>query len=112
MATASSKIKEQGPPGASPPRFWRRPFDADTIPIPRGDIHVIQERCKGCAFCVEYCPTSVLELSADFNSKGYHPPFARDPGSCVQCGLCETVCPDFAIFVTAHPNSPSDTGGG
>ena len=42
--------------------------------VPAGDVIVIDERCKGCAFCVEYCPRDVLEMSTSFNRKGYHPP--------------------------------------
>ncbi len=79
---------------------WRKPFDADTIAIPRGDIHILPDRCKGCGFCVEYCPRSVLSLSAGYNAKGYHPPEVVKPEGCVDCRLCEMLCPDFAIFVT------------
>lgn len=112
MATnPSSGPASKAPEVAATNRFWRRPFDTDTIRIPRGDIHILRERCKGCAFCVEYCPTSVLELSSEFNSKGYHPPAALDPQLCVHCRLCETICPEFAIFVTLLPNGPSETGG-
>jgi 2-oxoglutarate ferredoxin oxidoreductase subunit delta len=49
---------------------------------------------------VEYCPRDVLELSEEFNVKGYHPPYAKNPDECVFCGLCEMLCPDFAIWVT------------
>lgn len=66
----------------------------------RGKIHIVTERCKGCAFCVEYCPKDVLEMSDDFNVKGYHPPYVKDEGNCVYCQLCETICPEFALFVT------------
>jgi len=66
----------------------------------KGSIHINKDRCKGCGFCVEYCPKDVLELSAEFNVKGYHPPRIKKEEDCVYCQLCETICPEFAIFVT------------
>ncbi|MDZ7332872.1 MAG: 4Fe-4S binding protein [candidate division KSB1 bacterium] len=81
-------------------QFWRRPLDADQIKVPRGEIHIVRDRCKGCGFCVEYCPRDVLELSKEFNIKGYHPPEVVQPEACVHCQLCEHLCPEFAIFVT------------
>lgn len=80
-------------------RLWRRPLDADRVVVPRGRIHLIVERCKGCGLCVAYCPRDVLEMSEIFNAKGYHPPQVRETGQCVACGLCEMLCPEFAIFV-------------
>jgi 2-oxoglutarate ferredoxin oxidoreductase subunit delta len=79
-------------------KFWRKPLDAEKVKVSHGEIHILQDRCKGCAFCVEYCPRDVLEMSSEFTQKGYHPPFVRNPESCVSCGLCEMLCPDFAIF--------------
>jgi len=70
------------------------------IEAKKGNIHIITKRCKGCSFCVEYCPRDVLEISVDFNAKGYHPPRIKEEGACVYCQLCETICPEFAIFVT------------
>jgi len=81
-------------------KLWRKPFDADTTKIPRGEIHIIKDRCKGCSFCVEYCPKDVLEMSEEFNAKGYHPPFVARPDDCLECHLCEMLCPEFALFVT------------
>ena len=81
-------------------KFWRKPLDADRIKIPHGEIHIIKDRCKGCCFCVEYCPRDVLEISDEFNVKGYHPPRAKNPDSCLECHLCEILCPEFAIYVT------------
>ena len=81
-------------------KLWRKPFNADSIKIPRGEIHIFKDRCKGFTFCVEYCPKDVLEMSEEFNRKGYHPPKVVKPDDCVECHLCEMLCPEFAIYVT------------
>ncbi|MEN8152795.1 MAG: ferredoxin family protein [Acidobacteriota bacterium] len=73
-----------------------------------GKIHIITERCKGCGFCVEYCPNEVLKLSEDFNQKGYHPPVVIDEDNCIYCQLCETICPEFAIFATENKEEESE----
>ena len=81
-------------------KYWERPFGKDKPEISSGEIHIIKERCKGCGFCVEYCPKDVLEMSDEFNSKGYHPPEVKNKENCVNCGLCEMLCPEFAIWST------------
>ena len=85
-------------------KYWRTPLDYDKVQVPHGQVHIINNRCKGCEFCVEYCPKAVLVMSDDFNSKGYHYPLAVKQGECVNCNLCEMICPEFAIFSTALPN--------
>jgi len=66
----------------------------------KGIVHINVERCKGCGFCVEYCPKDVLQLSEDFNVKGYHPPVVAKEDACIYCQLCEAICPEYALFVT------------
>ncbi|MFQ5604476.1 MAG: ferredoxin family protein [bacterium] len=80
--------------------YWRKPLDADKLNLPKGLIHIVKDQCKGCGFCVEYCPKEVLELSDEFNIKGYHPPVVVQEDECVYCKLCEIICPEFSIFVT------------
>ena len=81
-------------------RYWEVPFGKEKPKTPIGEIHILKERCKGCGFCVEYCPKDVLEMSDEFNSKGYHPPKIMNEENCVNCGLCEMICPEFSIWCT------------
>lgn len=48
--------------------------------------------CKVCEICVAFCPKEALEMRNGF------PALARAE-RCNSCGLCEFLCPDFAITV-------------
>lgn len=78
--------------------FWRLPLDAGSHSIPIGEVTIIKDRCKGCGFCIEFCPNQVLDFSLEFNAKGYHPPVVVKHGECVNCDLCEIICPEFSIY--------------
>jgi len=80
--------------------YWRAPLDIEEYHVPVGTVNVIMDRCKGCNFCIEFCPNKVLEKSEEFNSKGYHPPIIANQAKCVACELCQLICPEFAIYVT------------
>jgi 2-oxoglutarate ferredoxin oxidoreductase subunit delta len=90
-------------------KFWRQPLDKDRVRVPRGIVHLIAERCKGCGFCVEFCPQKVLLSSKQTNSKGYYLPEITDEAHCLNCGLCMLLCPDFAVYVEeGQLHSPAD----
>ncbi len=79
---------------------------------PKGVRLVIDvELCKGCAFCVEFCPTDALSLSAEFNRKGYHTPVVNDE-DCIYCEVCELICPEFSIFCVDENAVPAPDNGG
>ncbi|MFC1619772.1 ferredoxin family protein [Candidatus Neomarinimicrobiota bacterium] len=88
--------------------YWRVPLDLEEIKIPHGNLHINVERCKGCGFCEEYCPKDVLVMSTEYNRKGYHFPHVVKQGACVNCNLCEMICPDFAIFSLEGESSAPD----
>ncbi len=84
----------------------------------QGVVYLKAERCKGCGFCIEFCPTHVLAFAQEFNPQGYHPPCLTDPDGCTGCNLCGMYCPDFAIHAlmirhdgqTLRPVSKDDEG--
>ena len=65
----------------------------------RGAIVVDNERCKGCALCVEACPQDVIALAKKVNVSGY--PFVEvvSQDNCIGCASCAIVCPDGCITV-------------
>jgi 2-oxoglutarate ferredoxin oxidoreductase subunit alpha len=73
--------------------------DSTTVERPgKGTVSVRTEICKGCSFCIVFCPTDCLAFSKEFNSKGYHFPVLQTPEACTGCDLCGLYCPDFAIY--------------
>ncbi len=78
----------------------RQPLDLDRVVVPRGQVYTIPERCKGCNFCIEFCPEEVLVESPNLNAKGYHYPVVAEgkEDSCVNCGFCRLICPEFSIY--------------
>ena len=79
--------------------YWRQPLDRDRVQITHGIVHIIEERCKGCGFCVEFCPQKALRNSAEINSHGYHYVSLADSDKCSGCNICGMICPEFAITV-------------
>jgi 2-oxoglutarate ferredoxin oxidoreductase subunit delta len=74
-----------------------------------GKVFINETWCKGCGFCVQFCPTNVLDISSEFNAKGYHPPYAKSPEKCHYCMYCQMICPEFSIFVTRSDETEDET---
>lgn len=58
---------------------------------PFGEVVVDREACTLCMACTSVCPTSALLAGDDV------PRLSFIEWNCVQCGLCETACPEDAI---------------
>lgn len=80
-------------------KIYQTPFGKKPPALQLCEIVIVEDKCKGCNFCIHYCPREVLEPSERFNEKGFHPPIVKDKDKCVGCGLCELICPDFAIYI-------------
>ena len=80
----------------------------------KGRVTVDEQRCKGCALCINACPPGVLSMAADrLNTRGYHPVQLIDPfGRCTGCGLCAVMCPDVALTVyrLVEARTPASAG--
>ena len=83
-------------------KLWRKPFDQEEKATRPSRVIINKDRCKGCGYCVEFCPTGALAMSREMNTKGYFLPEVVDKSKCLGCGLCEAICPDFSISVISE----------
>lgn len=66
----------------------------------KGEIVILEDSCKGCALCVEYCPKDCIQISKEkFTASGALLPEFVGIDDCIACGSCGNLCPDFAIEV-------------
>jgi 2-oxoglutarate ferredoxin oxidoreductase subunit delta len=87
-----------------PERIRHAALDLEKVKPIKAEIHLITDECKGCGYCIEFCPKKVLEESDEINARGVHPPKIVDESKCIICSFCSAVCPDFAIFVVEKEN--------
>ena len=81
-------------------KLWRTPLDRADKAVRPGKIFINRERCKGCGYCAEFCPTGTLSMGDELSPKGYNLAIVVDESLCKSCGLCEAICPEFAIKLT------------
>ena len=89
-------------------KLWRKPFDSLEKATTPGQVYIDKERCKGCGYCVEFCPRGVLKIGNELNSKGYLFPVVVDETGCLACGYCQVICPEFAIKVSMPDNNSNN----
>jgi len=83
-------------------KLWRKPLDfAETATAP-AHVSIDKERCKGCGFCVEFCPREVIIMTSELSPKGYTLPVVENEDNCLACGFCEAICPEFAMKVSTN----------
>jgi 2-oxoglutarate ferredoxin oxidoreductase subunit delta len=85
-------------------KLWRKPFDQEEKATKHGRVLIDTDRCKGCDFCVEFCPRGALVMSKELGPKGYYLAEVADDTLCLNCGLCEILCPEFGIQLAPSDN--------
>lgn len=63
---------------------------------PFGETHVDRAACTLCMGCVAVCPAGALADGGDL------PQLNFIEANCVQCGLCQSACPEDAITLSAR----------
>ncbi|MFC2165718.1 hydrogenase iron-sulfur subunit [Acidobacteriota bacterium] len=60
---------------------------------------VVDEKCDGCAYCIDPCPTRSLTL-LEYKIKGEVKKIAEaNEVTCIGCGICMSTCPKEGILV-------------
>ena len=53
-------------------------------------IKIDRDRCKGCYFCIEFCPRNLIKISEQHNALGYFPAEfnQEEEDKCTGCKTC------------------------
>ena len=62
-------------------------------------VKVDEKLCKGCYFCVKFCPMGVFVRSNTIGELGYNLAEVEFPEKCTGCKACLLFCPDMAVVV-------------
>ena len=65
----------------------------------KGKISIDKELCKGCKYCINFCPKGSIQLSIKLNTKGYSFAEHNEENNCTGCATCAVMCPEAAIEV-------------
>lgn len=60
--------------------------------ITQNELFVSKKECCGCGSCADVCPKSVLTMEPD--PSGFLYPQIVNPIACIECKLCQKVCPE------------------
>lgn len=65
----------------------------------RFKVKINEKLCKGCFFCIRFCPMGVFARSDVIGELGYDIAVVEFPEKCNGCRACLLYCPDLAIAV-------------
>ncbi|MCF7879022.1 MAG: 4Fe-4S binding protein [Candidatus Omnitrophica bacterium] len=72
---------------------------AESEKVTKFQVKIEKDKCKGCGFCIAYCPVGHLLFSKGFNKKGRKFARVNKENKCIGCGVCFLVCPDAAVKI-------------
>ena len=66
----------------------------------RYEVVVLEQYCKGCGLCIEFCKKGKLYIRQMPNKHGIQTAGVRQDVDCAGCLQCATICPDAAVEIT------------
>jgi heterodisulfide reductase subunit A-like polyferredoxin len=60
---------------------------------------VVDEKCDGCAYCIEPCPAQALTLIEYMQKDSVKKTVEANEAICRGCGVCMATCPKEGIFI-------------
>jgi heterodisulfide reductase subunit A len=71
----------------------------ESIDLEPSVSHVVEEKCDGCAYCVDPCPYKAITLIEYVVNGDVKKRVQVNEAICKGCGTCQATCPKGAIFV-------------
>ncbi|MDD5093929.1 MAG: ferredoxin family protein [Dehalococcoidia bacterium] len=71
----------------------------------KGEISINEVLCRGCGYCVEFCPRKCNEIRDKLGPQGVLIAEFTSPDKCNACGICGWMCPDCAITVYKYADT-------
>ena len=65
----------------------------------RFKVEIDERLCKGCFFCIRFCPMGVFVRSDALGDLGYKMAKVEFSENCNGCKACLLYCPDLAVAV-------------
>jgi len=62
-------------------------------------ITINKKRCKGCQYCIIFCPKKNITLDKTLNENGLSTAAIISEDNCTGCGICYLMCPDCCIEI-------------
>ena len=61
--------------------------------------HIVDEKCDGCAYCIEPCPAHAITLIEYMRKSEIKKTVEVNDALCRGCGMCMATCPKQGAFV-------------
>ena len=71
----------------------------DSIELEANISHVVDEKCDGCAYCVDTCPYKAITLLEYMWQGSVKKVVETNDSTCKGCGCCQATCPKDGVLI-------------
>jgi heterodisulfide reductase subunit A2 len=71
----------------------------DSIELEANISHVVDEKCDGCAYCVDTCPYKAITLLEYMWQGSVKKVVDTNESICKGCGCCQATCPKDGVLI-------------